>query len=197
LTSAVAVLAAGLGERFGSDTRKPLVDFAGRPLASYAFAAAGAAGYAHIVAVVSDAGVAELVPEGFEVVWNHEPARGISSSVHTAIRALMPYQEVTAVVIGLADQPLVGAEAYRRLAAHESPLAVATYNGTRGNPVRIGRMHWDEALTITGDQGARVLFQRHDVAEVPCDGTGDPTDIDTPADLARLETQWRSQTASE
>jgi nicotine blue oxidoreductase len=193
----VAVLAAGLSERFGGDVPKPLAEFAGRPLATYAFAAAGAAGYAHLVAVVSNERVAALVPEGFEVVWNHDPGRGISSSVHTAIRALTPYQEVTAVVIGLADQPLVGAEAYRRLAAHDAPLAVAIYNGTRGNPVRIGREHWEEALTITGDQGGRALFRRHDVAEVPCDDTGSPADIDTPADLVRLESQWRSQTASE
>jgi CTP:molybdopterin cytidylyltransferase MocA len=197
LTSAIAVLAAGLSERFGGDVPKPLVEFGGRPLAAHAFAAADASGYAHLVAIVSDERVAALVPEGFEVVWNHEPAQGISSSVHAAIRAVMPYQEVTAVVIGLADQPLVGVEAYRRLAAHEAPLAVATYNGVRGNPVRIGRDHWAEALTISGDQGGRVLFRHHDVVEVPCDGTGDPGDIDTPADLVRLESQWRSQTASE
>jgi nicotine blue oxidoreductase len=109
----------------------------------------------------------------------------------------MPYQEVSAIVIGLADQPLVSAEAYRRVAAADVPLAVATYSGTRGNPVRIGREHWDEALSVTGDQGGRVLFQHHDVVEVPCDDTGSPADIDTPADLANLETQWRSQTASE
>jgi CTP:molybdopterin cytidylyltransferase MocA len=197
LISAVAVLAAGLSERFGGEVPKPLVEFAGRPIAAYAFAAADASGYAHLIAVVSDERVAALVPEGFEVVWNHEPARGISSSVHAAIRAVMPYQEVSAIVIGLADQPLVGAEAYRRVGAHAAPLAVAIYDNQRGNPVRIGREHWEEALAVTGDQGGRALFQRHDVAEVPCDDTGSPADIDTPADLVRLESQWRSQTASE
>jgi CTP:molybdopterin cytidylyltransferase MocA len=197
MTAAVAVLAAGLSERFGGEIPKPLVEFASRPLATYAFAAADASGFAHLIAVVADERVAALVPKGFEVVWNHEPARGISSSMHAAIRAVMPYQEVSAVVIGLADQPLVGAEAYRRVGAQTESLAVATYAKKRGNPVRIGREHWDEALAVTGDEGGRVLFRRHDAAEVPCDDTGSPADIDTPADLVRLESQWKSQTASE
>jgi nicotine blue oxidoreductase len=197
LTASVAVLAAGLGERFGGDIPKPLAAFAGQPLASYAFAAAEASGFAHLIAVVSDERVAAFVPNGFEVVWNHEPARGISSSMHAAVQAVMPYQEVTAVVIGLADQPLVGAEAYRRVGMAPAPLVVATYGGTRGNPVRIGREHWAQALEVSGDQGGRALFQGHQVVEVPCDDTGSPADIDTPADLAKLETQWRSQTASE
>jgi nicotine blue oxidoreductase len=103
-------------------------------------------------------------------------------------------------VIGLADQPLVGAGAYRRLAdAYDAgaPLAVATYGGVRGNPVLLARGYWDEAMALTGDEGARVLLRRHPAVEVACDGTGLPTDVDTPADLADLENAWRSPTASE
>ena len=29
-----------------------------------------------------------------------------------------------------------------------------------------------------------MLFRRHGAVEVPCDGTGEPTDVDTPEDLA-------------
>ena len=61
----------------------------------------------------------------------------------------------------------------------------------------IGREHWDEALALSGDEGARVLLRRHGAVEVPCDGTGEPTDVDTPEDLVALEKVWRSQTASE
>ena len=66
-------------------------------------------------------------------------------------------------------------------------MAVATYGGTRGHPVLIGRAHFDDAMHMTGDEGARSLLAAHDVVEVPCDGTGDATDVDTPADLAALE----------
>jgi CTP:molybdopterin cytidylyltransferase MocA len=98
--------------------------------------------------------------------------------------------EVDAVVVGLADQPLVGAEAYRRVGdarAAGADLAVATYAGERANPVLVGRRWWPEAMRLRGDEGARVLLRRHPVMEVPCDGTGSPVDVDTPADLDALE----------
>ena len=74
---------------------------------------------------------------------------------------------------------------------------VIQVSGERPYPVLVGREFWREALALSGDEGARVLLRRHDVAEVPCDETGDPTDIDTPADLIDVEARWRSQTASE
>jgi CTP:molybdopterin cytidylyltransferase MocA len=63
--------------------------------------------------------------------------------------------------------------------------------------VLIAREHWAEAMTLTGDEGARVLFRRHPALAVPCDDAGAATDVDTPQDLAELESRWRSTTASE
>jgi CTP:molybdopterin cytidylyltransferase MocA len=112
--------------------------------------------------------------------------------LQAALRALEPDASVDAVVVGLADQPLVGAGAYRRVGVARDDgalLAVATYGGTRGNPVLIGREHWHEALALAGDEGARVLLRKHGATEVPCDDAGDATDVDTPEDLAVLETR--------
>jgi molybdenum cofactor cytidylyltransferase len=194
---AVAILAAGRGERFGGDTPKPLVTFGGKPLLEHALAAACASRLQPVCCVVSDERVAAAVPDGVEVVRNDAPERGISSSLVALLDALEPRADVEAVVVGLADQPLVGAEAFRRLGSTDAPLAVATYGGRRANPVRIGRALWDEARALTGDEGARVLVRRHGARAVPCDDTGVPNDVDTPEHLATLEQQWRSQTASE
>jgi CTP:molybdopterin cytidylyltransferase MocA len=201
LTAGVAavVLAAGRGQRFGGDIPKPLLEFDGRPLVAYAVDAAVASGCAPVVVVVGGDDVAAAAVEA-TVVRNDDPDRGISSSLQCALRVLVDRADVDAVVVGLADQPLVGADAYARLAAafaEGARLAVATYGGTRGNPVLLAREFWAEAEQLSGDEGARALFRRHDPREVPCDGTGDPSDVDTPDDLARLETQWRSQRASE
>jgi nicotine blue oxidoreductase len=62
-------------------------------------------------------------------------------------------------------------------------LAVATYSGRRANPVLIGRELWPDALALRGDEGARGLMRSHPAVEVDCSDTGDPHDIDTPADL--------------
>jgi CTP:molybdopterin cytidylyltransferase MocA len=198
------VLAAGRGVRFGGEIPKPLLELGGRPLLLHAVDAAVASGLAPVVVVVSDdrtGAVLGAEERGAVVIArNAAPERGISSSLHVALQALETDATVDAVVVGLADQPLVGSDAYRRVAgAHDegAQLAVATYGGVRGNPVLIGRAHWDEALALEGDEGARVLLRRHGAVEVPCDGTGEPADVDTPADLIALETVWRSQTISE
>jgi molybdenum cofactor cytidylyltransferase len=191
------VLAAGRGLRFGGDTPKPLVSFHGQPLVMHAVGAATRSGLAPVVVVVSDDRVAATLESraggaAVQLVRNDAPERGIASSLHAALRRLEPDETVDAVVVGLADQPLVGADAYRRVAhAYDdgARLAVATYGGARGNPVLIGRAHWREALALAGDEGARVLLRKHGAVEVPCDGTGESTDVDTPEDLAALESR--------
>jgi molybdenum cofactor cytidylyltransferase len=194
---AAAVLAAGRGIRFGGDVPKPLVTLGAQPLVTHALAAARASRLEPVLCVVSDERVASVVPPGVRVVRNASPADGIASSLHCVLRALENEREIDAVVIGLADQPLVGAEAYRRVARADDVLAVATYSGVNGNPVKIARALWSDALALAGDEGARVLVRRHGATKVVCDGTGEPTDVDTPEALAALERTWRSQTASE
>ena len=191
------VLAAGRSVRFGGDVPKPLVPLHGRPLAAYALDAALASGLAPVLVVVSDSSVeaALRAPSGVRFARNDRPERGISSSLQTALRDLDAVEPVDGVVVGLADQPLVGADAYRRVAgAYDAGahLAVATYGGRRGNPVLVAREHWPEALALRGDEGARVLMRRHGAVEVPCDGTGEPTDVDTPDALAAVAARLES-----
>jgi len=148
-------------------------------------------------AVLAAADVADERTSDLAVVRNDRWSSGIASSLHAAIVALQAAPACAAVVVGLGDQPGIGPEAYRRLAAaydSGARLAVATYSGVRANPVLLAREHWDEALGLEGDEGARVLMRHHPVVEVPCDGTGEPTDVDTPHDLAALEARWRSPT---
>jgi molybdenum cofactor cytidylyltransferase len=212
---AAALLAAGQGSRFGT-LPKLTAALGGRPVVAWALDAARGSDLAPVVLVVgreADAVLVSAVGRGHAqagtdpastddlvVVRNDRWASGIASSLEAAIVALQRRSQVAAVVVGLGDQPGVGAEAYRRLGrAYDSGarLAVATYAGVRANPVLLARDHWDEALGLEGDEGARVLMRRHPVIEVPCDGTGEPTDVDTPHDLAALEARWKSPIRSE
>jgi len=191
LSVAIAILAAGRGTRLGGDDAKPLVLLHDRPLVTWALGAAVASGLHPVWLVTGYRGrdVAAAAPQGVDIAYNRRWRRGIASSLQTALAAIAPYARVDAVCIGLADQPQVGPEAYRRLAgahADGASLAVATYGGVRGNPVLIARSLWREANQLEGDVGARQLMQRHEVVEVPCDGTGTAIDVDTPEDLRQL-----------
>lgn len=99
---------------------------------------------------------------------------------------------VAAAVIALADQPLIGPEAVRRLiAAHAAgaSVAVAAYDGKPRNPVLIAREHWPEvAAMAAGDAGARPFLRAHPdlITLVECGDTGSPDDIDTQEELDRV-----------
>ena len=126
---------------------------------------------------------------GVRPVANEEWERGQSTSVLAGLRACGG----EAAVVLLGDQPFVGADAVERLVAafaEGANVAVATYGGKRRNPVLFSREVWPllEA-ELAGDEGARSVLRRHPelVVEVPCEGVGDSTDVDTREDLRRLE----------
>jgi CTP:molybdopterin cytidylyltransferase MocA len=182
-----AVLAAGGGERFrasGGDRPKQLASVDGEALVARAVRIALAAGLDDVVVV---AGAVDLTGLALPVTVVDNPAwaGGIATSMQAAVACARAAGH-GAVVIGLADQPGITPEAWRAVAAapDEPPIAVATYDGRPGNPVRLGRRAWDE-LPTTGDDGARALMRRRPelVQAVPCDGQSD--DIDTVEDLDR------------
>lgn len=187
---AVGILAAGRGTRFGGG--KVLAELGGVPIVRRAVDAALASGLRPVVTVVGPGvgAIERVLPPGVDVVTAPAARLGIAHSLRALIRALEGWRQVGAVCVGLADQPQVGPDAYRRLvAAHRdgAEFAVATYGGVRQNPVLVGRSLWPEALKLRGDMGARALMDRFPVVEVDCGGTGRPDDVDTLTDLARLQ----------
>jgi CTP:molybdopterin cytidylyltransferase MocA len=184
------VLAAGGGSRFGGG--KLLARFGGQPLIEAVLDNLREAPVDEVIVVVgADAEGLREVCERYDVriVENEEWERGQSTSVLAGLRACAG----DAAVVLLGDQPFIGAGAVGRLVAafaEGAKIAVATYGGKRRNPVLFSREVWPllEA-ELDGDEGARPVLQRHPglVVEVPCEGVGDPADVDTSEDLGRLE----------
>jgi molybdenum cofactor cytidylyltransferase len=184
------VLAAGAGSRFGGG--KLLARLGGQPLIQAVLDHLREAPVDEVIVVVgADAERLREVCDryGVRTVANEEWERGQSTSVLAGLRA----SRGRAAVVLLGDQPFVGAEAVERLVAafaEGAKIAVATYGGKRRNPVLFSREVWPllEA-ELAGDEGARSVLRRHPelVVEVPCDGVGDPVDVDTKEDLKRLE----------
>ena len=188
------LLAAGEGSRFGQP--KALVELNGQTLAERGVGLLRAGGADPILVVT---GAVPLELDGTVTVDNPQWRTGMGSSLRAALQALTEAgrgpdigPEIGAVVVALADQPLVGAEAVARLIAayrDGAGVAVAAYDGQPRNPVLLAREHWPEVIaTATGDQGARTFLRTRPelVTLVECGDTGRPDDIDTPADLARI-----------
>ena len=184
MSTAGVLLAAGSGSRFAGSEHKLLISVRGRPLYRWALEHALAAGLDELI-VVTGAAVLDL-PPSVTVAANERWAEGQAGSVQVGLAAAEAGGH-EAAVIGLADQPGVPTEAWRRVAAAEVPIAVAVYAGKRANPVRLHREVW-RLLPTEGDEGARTLMRLRPelVTEVPC--PGDPADIDTVEDL----TTWNS-----
>jgi len=183
MTTAAVILAAGGGSRFAAGD-KLLAPFRGRPLVVSAVEAALAATIDEVIVVEGHTHLDGVLPTGVALVHNPEWATGIASSLQIGLRAA-DHSGCDAVVVGLGDQPLVPTSAWSAVAASPSPIAVATYEGHRRNPVRLARQVW-ALLPATGDEGARALMRAQPglVAEVPCEGN--PTDVDTVGDLNAL-----------
>jgi len=188
-TTLAVLLAAGAGSRFRGPTHKLMAPLPGqedRTIFEASLSEALAAGFKHVIVVSGAAEIpAPLVRDPQVVlVHNHRWSEGQAHSLTVGI-AEAQRLGATAVVVGLADQPFITAEAWRLVANTDSPIAVATYGGRRGNPVRLAASTWP-LLPTTGDTGARDLMTLRPelVSQVDCPGSA--ADIDTEEDLA----QW-------
>ena len=102
---------------------------------------------------------------------------GPGASLRCGLRALRP--ETMAAVVILADGPDLSAAAVDRVVTAwregAGDVVAASYGGTRGHPVVLGRAAWE----AVPDEGARALQP----VLVPCDDLGSPGDVDRPDDL--------------
>lgn len=186
MTVAGLLLAAGAGRRFGMP--KALVRFQGKLFVEHAADVLHDGGCSPVVVVLgalADDVRSTAALSGSSLVDNPDWATGMGSSLRVGLSAL-PGTGVDAVVVLPVDTPGVTAEAVRRFVALASPdaLARATYDGSPGHPVLIGRARWDAVAELAdGDAGARPYLARHDVVAVPCEDIATGADVDRPADL--------------
>lgn len=181
------VLAAGFGQRFGSDKRVAKLANGSKLLAATLLRAQEAFSDVRVVLKVEDDAQALAIPPGIQVVRAAQAKQGMGSSLAAGIQSLANTQ-ATAVAVLLGDMPWISLATLRQLQsqAHAEHIVVAYCNGQRGHPVLFGRRFWPELMQLQGDNGAKGLIATHaqQVIEVKLADSGILQDVDTPADLS-------------
>ena len=87
--------------------------------------------------------IQQQLPTAPNLTICHNPnhAEGMASSLQTVIRPQTLHD--------LAHHPT------------NAPLLIPTHNGKRGNPIRLARALFPEAMQLKGDTGCRALFAQH------------------------------------
>ena len=182
-TTLGVLLAAGSGTRFTGSQHKLISLINGQTIISRSLSAMTGSRLDGFIVVSGALYISNHIGD-IEEVHNPDWETGQRSSVITAMNYARGHG-YGAIVVGLADQPFLTSQAWTNVASSTSPIAVATYNGTRGNPVRLHSSVWDtfEDLESDPDAGARSLIHLHPelVREVACEDNS--ADIDTTEDL--------------
>jgi CTP:molybdopterin cytidylyltransferase MocA len=168
----------------------------GVPLIRRAVTALASAGVSEMVVVLGHHGrLIEPALQGTatRLIFNPQPEDGQVSSQRLGLAALRVPHE--AVIVALADQPLVGADDVRALLQAwtcrppEAHLVYPRVDGQPGNPVIFSDAVREEILRSEPTVGARQWREAHPEAVAAFD-TPSPHyrfDIDTPEDLARFQ----------
>lgn len=130
-----------------------------------------------------------VIPADPRIVAVHNPhyQAGQLSSLKVGLRAIG--EDADAVMVHLADHPLVKASTFERVVAafnaNRGAIIIARHGGRRGHPVLFARALFSELLDAPEDQGARAVVNRDPdrVVYVDVEDPGVTLDLDTPSDL--------------
>lgn len=186
------LLAAGESKRMG--TPKQLLSYKGKSLIRHAATRAIASECNPIVVVLganSDRISPELDNLPVHLVLNSQWQKGMSSSIATGIKAMMKISfGFEAIIVALADQPLITAKVYNQLIEgyHQNQVkAIASnYNNTLGVPALFDRSLLPELLKLKHQGGAKQLLKTYSNPQFNLNLPEAAMDIDTPTDYQKL-----------
>ncbi len=180
------VLAAGHSTRFdGGKLTQPLN---GKPLLHYSLTAAQSAFPGRVVLVVGhkSGAVTELAGNLADlVIFNPDYSSGQGSSLAAGVKACR--DDADAIVVMLADQPLVSEDTLKALVKcwnrKAGQIVASDYDNAMGPPVLFGMGSYDQLCNLTGDSGAKSIIRSGEFDVVTVDIAARGLDVDTPQNL--------------
>jgi len=97
--------------------------------------------------------------EKIKFVFNKDFESGMASSIKTGLNNLPKKTEAFFICLG--DMPMVSHDIYNQLikSKDNKEIIVPTYKGQQGNPVLFNKSMKEKILDITGDAGAKKIFE--------------------------------------
>ncbi|WP_158979069.1 NTP transferase domain-containing protein [Cellulophaga sp. L1A9] len=188
---ALLLLAAGASTRM-KDHIKQLLPFKNTTFLEHAVKNAKESNASEVFVVLGanyDTILATTNLEGVAVIKNDEWHLGLGSSIAKGVIYINSLsQDYEAVLIGLADQPLMDADFYNHLMTsfeHTDYDLVATAYGTKkGVPAVIAKKYFEILMTFDQDYGAQKIL--NDKKTLGIEGSTKSVDIDTWEDYQAL-----------
>lgn len=186
------ILAAGSSSRLGKP--KQNLVFQGNTLLQRTVKSALAADCQQVLVILgANSAVIEPTIKNEPILITHNPdwEEGMASSIRYGLIALLKnHPNMQAVILMLCDQPFADTSIINQLiqaAANNKHLVASAYNGTIGPPALFNKTHFNELLTLKGNEGAKKLLLKYadEVHTVPF--PLGMIDIDTIGDYERLE----------
>ena len=180
------ILAAGAGSRMGQPKASLIVN--GERLIDRAVTNFLNAGISEVFVVL---GAWQGEVPNAHVIINDQWVDGMGSSLRAGLRVLLENPKYLDVVISLVDLPGMTSEAIHSVSTSASEIAMGSFSGKAGHPVKCLRKYWAEIIeSASGDNGARNFLKgRDDIDVIDLNGKARGGDIDTPEDLAAFNNE--------
>ncbi|MGC1782027.1 MAG: nucleotidyltransferase family protein [Acidobacteriaceae bacterium] len=125
------------------------------------------------------------------VLRNADWAEGMASSLRLGISAIAEqFPNASGALLMVCDQPALSREHLRRLldmhGSEPESVAASRYAGRPGVPAIVPRALFPRLLTLTGDRGARAIFDHAGLRINETEFPGGEWDIDSPKDIERF-----------
>jgi len=145
-----------------------------------------------VVGAESSAVSRELEGIDVTIVQNPDWHRGMGSSIHAGIHAVMSENNpCDAVLILLVDQPAVDTILLNKIIKmfeEGSALVASVYAGSIGVPALFSKAYFTALENLPNDRGAKALLQKHAREVTGISFPNGAFDIDTEADFEHLRT---------
>ena len=179
------LLAAGKSSRFGSNKCLALLpDQTPMGVQSAKNLSAAVDDMICVIPPDSDALDTLFTEQGLMTVVCETAKQGISESIRAGVHYFHSDEGVKALIIALADMPLIQPQTYQSVVSQlkeSDDIVLPSFEGKRGHPAGFNTKFNDELMSLQGDLGAKVLFQKYakDITLLNVDDPGIHQDFDT------------------